>query len=167
LQNNTAQLKRSDLSLVKDLAYRVWPVSYAVVITEHQINYMLDLMYSTKKLEKDFDEGQQFYGYFENEKLLGFITFENNHPSTRQMKIHKLYVDTHSTKKGIGNTLVDCAKDYAKKTDMNEIVLNVNRKNPAIMFYQKIDFVIDREEIIDIGEGFVMDDYIMKYILPC
>ena len=50
---------------------------------------------------------------------------------------------------------------------MNEIVLNVNRKNPAIMFYQKIDFVIDTEEIIDIGEGFVMDDYIMKYTLPC
>ena len=35
------------------------------------------------------------------------------------------------------------------------------------VFYQKLDFVIDREEIIDIGEGFVMDDYIMKYRLPC
>jgi GNAT superfamily N-acetyltransferase len=124
-------------------------------------------MYATNRLEKDYDAGHEFYGYFEKERLLGFITFENHHPSTRQMKIHKLYVDTLSTKKGIGNALVDCAKDYAKKTDMNEIVLNVNRKNPAISFYQKINFEIDREEVIDIGEGFIMDDYIMKYTLPC
>ena len=167
MQITTKQLKRSDLSFVRDLAYSVWPVSYALIITEHQINYMLDAMYSTKKLEEDFDAGQQFYGCFKKEKLIGFITFENNHPGTRQMKIHKLYVDTLSTKKGIGNTLVDCAKDYAKKTYMNEIVLNVNRKNPAITFYQKIDFIIDRAEIFDIGEGFIMDDYIMKYTLPC
>jgi ribosomal protein S18 acetylase RimI-like enzyme len=124
-------------------------------------------MYATNRLEKDFDAGHQFYGYFEKERLLGFITFENHHPSQGQMKIHKLYVDTNSSKHGIGKALVECAKQVANTAKLAEIVLNVNRKNPAISFYQKINFEIDREEVIDIGEGFIMDDYIMKYTLPC
>jgi diamine N-acetyltransferase len=83
------------------------------------------------------------------------------------MKIHKLYVDTNSSKQGIGKALVECVKELAIASKINEIVLNVNRKNPAISFYQKINFEIDREEVIDIGEGYIMDDYIMKYTLPC
>jgi ribosomal protein S18 acetylase RimI-like enzyme len=76
-------------------------------------------------------------------------------------------VDTNSSKQGIGKALVECAKQVANTAKLDEIVLNVNRKNPAISFYQKINFEIDREEVIDIGEGFIMDDYIMKYTLPC
>ena len=73
MQNNTAQLKRSDLSLVKDLAYRIWPVSYAVVITEHQINYMLDLMYSTKKLEKILMKGNNFMDILKMKNYLDLL----------------------------------------------------------------------------------------------
>ena len=83
------------------------------------------------------------------------------------MKIHKLYVDTNSSKQGIGKALVEHAKHLAYDSKMGEIVLNVNRKNPAVTFYERINFEIDREEVIDIGEGFIMDDYIMKYTLPC
>ena len=43
--------------------------------------------------------------------------------------------------------------------------LNVNKNNPAIHFYKKLDFVISRQEVIDIGNGFVMDDYVMTRIL--
>ena len=167
MQHPISKITRTELSLVKDLAFLIWPISYKSIITEGQINYMLNFMYATNRLEKDFDAGHEFYGYFEKERLLGFITFENHHPSQGQMKIHKLYVDTNSSKQGIGNSLVECAKELAIASNINQIVLNVNRKNPAISFYQKINFEIDREEVIDIGEGFIMDDYIMKYTLPC
>ncbi len=167
MQHPISKITRTELSLVKDLAFLIWPISYKSIITEGQINYMLNFMYATNRLEKDYDAGHEFYGYFEKERLLGFITFENHHPSQGQMKIHKLYVDTNSSKQGIGNSLVECAKELAIASNINQIVLNVNRKNPAISFYQKINFEIDREEVIDIGEGFIMDDYIMKYTLPC
>ena len=167
MQHPISKITRTELSIVKDLAFLIWPISYKSIITEGQINHMLNFMYATNRLEKDFDAGHQFYGYFEKERLLGFITFENHHPSQGQMKIHKLYVDTNSSKQGIGKALVECAKQVANNAKLDEIVLNVNRKNPAISFYQKINFEIDREEVIDIGEGFIMDDYIMKYTLPC
>jgi ribosomal protein S18 acetylase RimI-like enzyme len=39
----------------------------------------------------------------------------------------------------------------------------VNRDNPAIQFYQKFGFEIIDKEDIDIGNGFLMEDYVMKW----
>ena len=46
------------------------------------------------------------------------------------------------------------------------VELNVNRDNPAISFYKKLGFGIKREEDIDIGEGFFMNDYVLSLQLP-
>jgi hypothetical protein len=40
--------------------------------------------------------------------------------------------------------------------------LNVNKYNSAQDFYKKLGFCIDYEEVIDIGNGYVMDDYVME-----
>jgi ribosomal protein S18 acetylase RimI-like enzyme len=40
--------------------------------------------------------------------------------------------------------------------------LRVNRKNSrAIRFYQSLGFSTEAEDVLDIGGGFVMDDYVM------
>jgi ribosomal protein S18 acetylase RimI-like enzyme len=40
--------------------------------------------------------------------------------------------------------------------------LNVNRYNKARFFYEKLGFVIMKEEDIDIGSGYYMIDYVME-----
>ena len=42
------------------------------------------------------------------------------------------------------------------------IELNVNRFNKAIYFYQKNQFEIVEEVDIEIGNGYLMEDYVMK-----
>jgi ribosomal protein S18 acetylase RimI-like enzyme len=45
-----------------------------------------------------------------------------------------------------------------------QIVLNVNKRNEkAIKAYTRFGFEIIESKIIDFGNGFVMDDYIMGY----
>jgi ribosomal protein S18 acetylase RimI-like enzyme len=44
---------------------------------------------------------------------------------------------------------------------MKTMILNVNRFNPAVSFYEKYGFRTVKEEVIDIGNGFVMDDFVM------
>jgi ribosomal protein S18 acetylase RimI-like enzyme len=44
----------------------------------------------------------------------------------------------------------------------SSLELNVNKYNPTLGFYKKIGFSIISEEVIDIGNGYVMDDYIME-----
>jgi ribosomal protein S18 acetylase RimI-like enzyme len=39
--------------------------------------------------------------------------------------------------------------------------LNVNKANPTVAFYKKFGFTITEETVAHIGEGYVMDDYIM------
>jgi len=44
----------------------------------------------------------------------------------------------------------------------NTILLNVNRFNNAKYFYEKLGFIIVLEEKIEIGNGYIMDDFQMK-----
>jgi ribosomal protein S18 acetylase RimI-like enzyme len=43
-----------------------------------------------------------------------------------------------------------------------ELALNVNKHNPAQDFYRKLGFSVVGYEDIDIGEGFMMEDAIMR-----
>jgi predicted lactoylglutathione lyase len=52
----------------------------------------------------------------------------------------------------------------AEKNASKLLHLNVNKQNPAVQFYVKCGFEIEKEVVLDIGNGFVMDDYIM--VLP-
>jgi hypothetical protein len=42
------------------------------------------------------------------------------------------------------------------------VFLNVNKYNKAQYFYSKLGFAIIKEEVIDIGNDYVMDDYVME-----
>jgi ribosomal protein S18 acetylase RimI-like enzyme len=43
--------------------------------------------------------------------------------------------------------------------------LNVNRNNPAKIFYEKLGFAVLNEEDIDIGNGYFMNDYVMQKMI--
>jgi GNAT superfamily N-acetyltransferase len=96
-----------------------------------------------------------------DQKPLGFIGVQVNYPEPTQLKIHKLYVlpEVHGT--GGGKLLFQRAVQVAKENECNSILLNVNRFNKAVGFYKHIGFEILKEENIDIGNGFWMEDYVM------
>lgn len=85
--------------------------------------------------------------------------------STAKTKIHKLYVLPEAQGKNIGAMLVNYISEKAKYNHQSAIFLNVNKYNSAQIFYKKIGFIVAYEEIIDIGNGFVMDDFVMEKVL--
>ena len=65
--------------------------------------------------------------------------------------------------KGIGKSLLQEVVQGARLGVQEAVVLNVNKFNrKAIDFYLRMDFTIAQEEVIDIGNGYVMDDYVMR-----
>ena len=57
----------------------------------------------------------------------------------------------------------DLAMEEATKQNNHALYLNVNKHNEnAIGFYRINGFSIVKEEVIDIGNGFVMDDYVFE-----
>lgn len=156
-------LTEKELIVVKKLAYKIWPDAYQSILTQDQIKYMLEWMYSIEKLTESFQAGHTFFCVSENSVDIGFLEVETNHPKKGNMKIHKIYVLPEFQGKGIGFELLKKAKLFAKSHEMHSISLQVNRNNSAVLFYQRNGFEIDSEQDFDIGNGFFMNDYIMIF----
>jgi diamine N-acetyltransferase len=65
--------------------------------------------------------------------------------------------------KGAGKGLILEVADQARKADQKSLLLNVNKYNQkAIDFYLRMGFQEIYKEVIDIGNGYVMDDVVME-----
>ena len=152
----------NDFAAIRTVVNEVWPIVYRELISQEQIRYMLEMMYSDESLQKQIqEEGCTFLVYESDSSVLGFASYsaiENNF-----YKLHKLYVYTTSHGKGIGKALLDEIKKRVAALGGRAIELQVNKKNISQHFYLKQGFAIDRELVLDIGNGFVMDDYIMRW----
>lgn len=156
-------LKPHELEIVKDLAYRIWPLTYGNIISQEQMNYMLGWMYSLETLEANFKNNHTYFCISSNGVEVGFLDVETNHPKNENMKIHKIYVLHEEHGKGLGYNLMLKARDFAKQNNMNTMSLQVNRNNPAIEFYNRFGFEIIDEQDFEIGNGFYMNDFVMSY----
>jgi len=153
---------KEQLQVVADLASAIWPVAYAAILSKEQLHYMLDKFYNLEALQKQLENGHVFYlAQNENQKFVGFVSYEIN-CEPNKTKIHKIYVLPETQGTGIGKQLFDLVKTKAQENQQTAIFLNVNKYNNAQKFYQKLGFTITREEVIDIGNGYLMDDYVME-----
>ena len=150
------------METIHQLAVEIWPDTYRAILTNEQIEYMMDMMYSKKVLFQSIETNEQeFYLLIENEKAIGFIAIKKLEiPST--IKLNKIYILRSNQGKGYGKLLIDFTIDLCKNIGADLLQLNVNRNNPALSFYQKLGFKIIKEENILIGKGYFMDDYIMQ-----
>jgi ribosomal protein S18 acetylase RimI-like enzyme len=156
---------KDQLQVVADLAKKIWPVTYATILSKEQLHYMLDRFYNLKALQKQLESGQVFYlAQNENQEFVGFVSYEIN-CKPNKTKIHKIYVLPETQGTGIGKQLFDLVKTKAQENQQTAIFLNVNKYNNAQKFYQKLGFAITKEEVIDIGNGYVMDDYVMEVLV--
>jgi len=151
----------ADLYSIRNLANEIWKVSYVNIISDQQILYMLETMYSISSLlRQTVKEGCTFYILSEGENDLGFASV-SQHPEG-VCRLNKLYVDTTRHGSGLGKDLLQKVEDHVKNVGCSILELNVNKRNPAVSFYIAKGFIVHREEVLDIGNGFVMDDYVMR-----
>ena len=158
--------QRHELNILEKLARAIWPSTYSDIISAAQIEFMLDWMYSTKTLLQQQEEGHEFYIIETAGIDSGFMALEwvKVEKSTK-IKINKLYVLPSLHGQGAGRQLIDKAIERAKATNASQLYLQVNKANKAKDFYLRMGFQIDQEAVFDIGNGFVMDDYIMTRAL--
>lgn len=148
---------------IRDIAFEVWPKTYGTILTKEQLDYMLKMMYSVAALqEQETLKQHHFVLIYSNDEAVGFASFEHNVNHSGKTKIHKIYILSTQQGKGTGKTLVEYIEQQALAFGDKALFLNVNKYNSAIQFYQKIGFEIAKDEVIDIGNGFVMDDYVME-----
>jgi GNAT superfamily N-acetyltransferase len=149
-----------DIPLIRELTFKVWPQTYADILSPGQIEYMLDMMYSVPSLTKQIHEGAQFIIIYEGAEAVGFASYQETDPAV--FKLHKIYVLPSQQGKGTGRFIIDHILDEIKKQEAIALQLQVNKYNKARYFYEKLGFSVAREFKVDIGQGYIMDDYLME-----
>jgi GNAT superfamily N-acetyltransferase len=177
----------TDRALIRSISERTWPSTYGHIISQEQIDFMLDWMYSDTSLEKQMNNGCEFYIANLNGDDVGFCSVgpeekekekekeeeekgeaeeEDNstekNKGAKAHKLNKLYVLPAAQGTGAGKALLNKAIEVAKAAGSSSLFLQVNKQNDAYTFYLKHGFVKEQEFKFDIGNGFFMDDYVMR-----
>jgi len=142
------------------MAYEIWPETYSQILSKDQLEYMLGLFYNEQKLKTEIEQGVEFILIYEDVQPAGFAAFSKTEPEV--YKLHKIYVLPSQQGKGTGRFIIDEVIKAIKQVGAMALQLNVNRNNNAKLFYEKLGFVVIREEDIDIGNGYFMNDYVME-----
>ena len=150
-----------DLTTVEQLAREIWPVTYEGIVEPVQLAYMLDLIYNNATLRDQLLNQQHHFLMAEsNGKPVAFAAFSTVEPGVS--KLHKIYVHQNTQGQGIGKKLIEFITGHLQSQSIHTLRLNVNRQNKARFFYEKLGFVVTKEEDIDIGYGYFMVDYVME-----
>jgi N-acetylglutamate synthase-like GNAT family acetyltransferase len=150
---------KADVETIQSIAKITWASTYTFLSNE-QMDFMLDWMYSTTSLQQQIKNGHQFYVAIADEIIVGFASVSKEDENI--CKLNKLYVLPSTQKTGAGKALLQSVIDYAKENEAKEIQLQVNRNNNAKDFYLKHGFAILYEADFEIGNGFFMNDYVMS-----
>ena len=159
-----------DSAFIRSVSERTWPSTYGHIISQEQIDFMLDWMYSDASLEEQFQKGCQFFiaGIVKESSELGNGELEEigfcsvSPEDTNEHKLNKLYVLPKAHGTGAGKALLNKAIEVTKEAGSTSLFLQVNKQNTAYTFYLKKGFMKELEFKFDIGNGFYMDDYVMR-----
>lgn len=99
---------------------------------------------------------------YEGNSPVGFASFSEIEKTI--WKLHKIYILPQWQGKGLGNIFIDFIINSITLKGAKALQLNVNRNNPAKYFYEKLKFNILRQEDIDIGNRYFMNDFIMEKV---
>jgi len=155
-----------DIPLIQDLARRSWETAYAEILSPEQIKYMLETMYSHNEIMAQMQTPDYHYYlifYEIGNSFDGFIGYEQGYEEYTT-KLHRIYLVPESKGKGVGKAAVNFLKEKVSEGNDRRIILNVNKNNSAKNFYESQGFTVYNEVVLDIGNGFVMDDYEMEFL---
>lgn len=160
------QLRTAEaLARVRAIADDVWPKTFREILSPEQIVYMMKMMYAPEVMEKELANGFLFDLLAIDGCDAGYMVYAPyDAPGT--MKLHKLYLLEEFQGKGYGQKMLRHVADTARKSGFRSLILAVNKQNvKARKAYERFGFNQYKSVQIDIGNGFIMDDYWLRYEL--
>jgi GNAT superfamily N-acetyltransferase len=158
-----------DIVCIQHLAGAIWRSHYPGIISNAQIDYMLERGYSRDALLPFLARDASGRTRVERGIALariggiavGFVAWcPSDTPAS--LKIDKLYVLPERHRHGIGRALIDYVTRCARAVSCTALTLNVNRNNASsIHAYERCGFALTGRGDFLIGGGFVMEDFIM------
>lgn len=152
----------SDLQAVACLADQIWHQHFVPIIGLEQVEYMVDKFQSFPALKRQVSqEGYEYYQLFVDDQLVGYTGV---HPEKDSLFLSKLYIHKDFRGRHLATETFHFLIDLCKRQNLKKIWLTCNKHNDnSLAVYDHLGFVVTDEQEADIGNGFVMDDYIMTF----
>jgi diamine N-acetyltransferase len=158
-------LTEIQLDIIDALAREIWNEHYTPIIGKQQVEYMIEKFQSKNAMKEQIKNGYTYYLVEEEGRDIGYIGIQLKKD---ELFLSKLYIKSSQRGKGYGKKAVQFLEGLAKTKKLIKISLTVNKGNvKSIAAYEKIGFKNAGSIVMDIGSGFVMDDFKMEKIFNC
>jgi len=157
---NISPLKQTDIAAVVKIAKPIWHQHYDPIIGKQQVDYMLEKFQSTQAIQEQIAEGYRYYQVLEEKRTVGYFAVQVQDQT--DLFIGKFYLCELVRGKGLGRAMLNFIEQFATQQNCAHLKLTVNKCNPAYQAYLKLGFKNDGAIKFDIGNGYVMDDYLMS-----
>ena len=160
-----------DQRLLARMAGEIWREYWPAHIGEAQTEYMIERFQSYEAITRDMAENDYEYWLLVateqdddglEKRIVGF-TGGHNEAKTNRFFISKIYLFSDARGRGYARRVIEFYEDLCFARGFDAMYLTVNKGNDlAIRAYEGTGFETIDAVVTDIGEGFVMDDYIME-----
>ena len=149
-----------DIKRIADLATVIWHEHFKTILSPEQIDYMVEKFQSYNAIKKAVTEdGYTYYMAEVDGDLCGYLGIHEEGEGV--IFISKVYVRCDMRRRGIATQLLERLQmDFPEG---RKWYLTVNKYNyGSIAVYEKRGFKKVKDLVTDIGNGFIMDDYVME-----
>ncbi|UCD69487.1 MAG: GNAT family N-acetyltransferase [Betaproteobacteria bacterium] len=156
-------VSEQEVGAVVQLAREIWYLHYPGIITVSQIDYMLRQRYQPDAIASAIRANKGWWDKITvGPELAGFAGYELG-SSPASVKLDKLYVHPRVQGRGFGYALLQHVEARSRERGFSRLYLQVNKGNTAsIAFYRRAGFAVTENVVVDIGDGYVMDDFVMS-----
>ena len=146
---------------VVSLAQIIWNEWFPSIISQEQVNYMVEKFQSMPAIDEAIREkGYEYFLMILGDTPIGYMGVA---PDDGALLLSKLYLMKPFRGQRRSNLFFDRAEEVAKEKGFSKVRLFVNRHNyNSIRVYLRKGYRIVEEIKTDIGEGFICDDFLME-----
>lgn len=150
-----------DIDAVASIAREIWNEFYVALIGQAQVDYMVDRFQSAAAIREQLQAGYEYFVVDRGASPVGYMSLKpGSEPG--ELFISKFYLHKSSRGSGTGRHCMEFIEHLARQRGLTRLWLTVNKGNPSVKVYERLGFRIAADLVMDIGNGFVMDDYRME-----
>jgi diamine N-acetyltransferase len=157
------------LAIVAALAHDIWYEFYVPLIGRPQVDYMVEKFQNAPAMQSQIDQGYEYFLVNQEDRTgaardIGYCAVQEQ--AGGALFLSKFYLHKSARGAGTGRECMEFIEKLARRRGLSLLWLTVNKGNPSVQAYQRLGFRIAADLVMDIGGGFVMDDYRMEKTLP-
>jgi ribosomal protein S18 acetylase RimI-like enzyme len=153
---------KKDIAETARLAHEIWNEHYTKIIGQAQVDYMVKNFQSASAITAQIASDYEYYLILHNNEAAGYLAVVP-YPAKFSLQLSKLYMRKSLRGLGLGKEAMDFVAELCRKSDIGTLWLTVNKYNKdSIAWYERLGFAKAGEVVMEIGGGYMMDDFKME-----